>query len=345
MRIVTKKGVEITVLFELFGHIAVSFVPMAVPLSLLFAMIYTLNRLSEDSEIVAIRAMGINKFKLLMPFLLIGAFCAVSVFSLNRNLIPYSKRLFKNTVIALTSKGFLSDIKAEQFYTEIPNIILFAEGVENKGENLENVFIQINKPESNQVIMAKKGHLIKNNETASTALNLRLDLFDGNIVTMKSNEEIEKILFEKYEFPIVSSSDNKFVNKESMKSNKVLLQTMKETEEKLKNKDKLSKVDLDNTERSYYRSRLEYWTRFNVPVQCLVFVLLGFVFGVKKGRGHTKNTSVKALLIVILYYILFFGGISMAKKGKIPSHLAVFLPTAIVLVIASRYYKNLDWQS
>ena len=163
---------------------------MAVPLSLLFAMIYTLNRLSEDSEIVAIRAMGVNKFKLLKPFLIIALFCAVSVFSLNRNLIPYSKRLFKNTVIALTSKGFLSDIKSEQFYTEIPDIILFAENVEDKGETLNDVFIQISGANEEKVIMAQRGLLNKNKPGSSTALNLRLDLYDGNITTIKGDDEI-----------------------------------------------------------------------------------------------------------------------------------------------------------
>ena len=122
--------------------------------------------------------------------MIIALFCAVSVFSLNRNLIPYSKRLFKNTVIALTSKGFLSDIKSEQFYTEIPDIILFAENVEDKGETLNDVFIQISGANEEKVIMAQRGLLNKNKPGSSTALNLRLDLYDGNITTIKGDDEI-----------------------------------------------------------------------------------------------------------------------------------------------------------
>ena len=351
MRIVTKKGVEITVLFELFGHIAISFIPMAVPLSLLFAMIYTLGKLSEDSEIVAIRAMGVNKITLFAPFLIIGIISAVSVFSLNRNIIPYSKGLFKNTVIALTSEGFLSDIKKEQFYTEIPGIILFAEDVKNSGQELEKVFIKIKSKSNEKIIMAQKGNLIKNQDHSTTGLNLRLDLYNGNIVTINSEDEMEKIIFDKYEFPITSGSENKFVNKDSMRSNDELLKNIEATRKyiesikKSKLKPQRKEEIINDKEGSIRRSNLEYWSRFNVPIQCLAFVLLGFVFGVKKGRGKNRNTSVFILIFLIIYYALFFTGVSMVKKGELPAELVVFLPTTILLIVGAHYYRKLDWSS
>ena len=344
MRLVTKKGVGLTVLLELFAHIAISFSPMAVPLSLLFAMIYTLNKLSEDSEIVAIRSMGARKIDLFKPFLVIGLILAVTIFSLNRNLIPYSKRLFKNTVVTLTSKGFLADIKKEQFYTDIPGVILFAEDVTSSGKEMENVFIKLKKSAGkDKVIMAKKGVLNKPEGAAATELNLRLDLYNGNIISLKDNTEVEKIIFDKYEFPIVSSSSVGFVNKDSMRSSDELSAIIDDLKQKIKNEKR--KDISEELKSSFRRTSLEYWTRFNVPLQCLAFVLLGFVFGVKKGRGRSQNTSAIALIVTIFYYALFFGGISLAKKGTLPAFIVIFLPTIIIFGIASWYYKKLDWAS
>jgi lipopolysaccharide export system permease protein len=348
MRIVTKKGVEITVLFELFGHIAMSFLPMAVPLSLLFSMIYTLNKLSEDSEIVAIRAMGVNKRQLFAPFIIVGLICAVTIFSLNRNIIPYSKRLFKNTVITLTSKGFLADIKKEQFYTDIPGVTLFAEEVSPDSKIMTNVFIKLKKSRGqDKIMMAKKGVLIKDNVKTPGSLNLKLDLYDGNIISLnKEGKELEKILFDKYEFPIVSGSSNSYVNKDSMRSTDELIVEISKAKANLaKAKAAKNENDIKRYTSRYSKSTLEYWTRFNVPFQCIAFVLLGFVFGVKKGRGRAKNTSVLALLITILYYVLFFTGVSMAKKGTVPPYIVVFLPTFIVSLIGAYFYKKLDWAS
>lgn len=350
MRIVTKKGVDLIVFFELLGHIAMSFLPMAVPLSLLFSLIYCLNKLSEDSEIVALRAMGIPKIKIFMPFLLIGILCSVTIFSLNRSLIPYSKRLFKNTLITLTSKGFLADIKKEQFYTDIPKVILFAEEVEEGGKYMENVFIKLkNNNDKDKVIMAKKGVLVKSSEQDGPSLSLKMDLYEGNIISLnKGGEEVEKILFEKYEFPIVSSSSGRFVNKDSMKPNEVLVRDLKIERGRIvreSGKKKQNKKLIKNLENRVRKIELEYWTRFNVPLQCIAFVLMGFVFGIKKGRGKSKNTSAIALILTIFYYVLFFSGVSMVKKGTIDPAIAVFLPTIIIFIISSYYYKKLDWAS
>jgi len=348
MRIVTKKGVGLDVLFGLFGHMAMSFLPMAVPLSLLFSMIYTLNKLSEDSEIVAIRAMGVNKKQLFSPFIVVAIICAVSIYGLNRNIIPYSKRLFKNTVITLTSKGFLADIKKEQFYTEIPGVTLFAEGVSSDSKVMNNVFIKLKKSgDEDKVIMAKKGILNKDSSKSVGGLSLKLDLYDGNIVSInKEGKELEKILFQKYEFPIVSNSSSSYVNKDSMRSTDELVVEIARAKKKLKEAQAANdKRGIKNYTSRVSKSSLEYWTRFNVPFQCIAFVLLGFVFGVKKGRGRSKNTSVLALLITILYYILFFTGVSLAKKGSVPPYAVVFLPTVIVSFIGAHYYRKLDWAS
>ena len=320
---------------------------MAVPLSLLFSIIYTLNKLSEDSEIVAIRAMGVNKRQLFAPFLVIAIICAVAIYGLNRNIIPYSKGLFKNTVVTLTSKGFLADIKKEQFYTDIPGVTLFAEEVSSDGKVMTNVFIKLKKSgDEDKVISAKKGILNKDS-TQGQGLNLKLDLYEGNIISINgAGAELEKILFEKYEFPIVSNSSSSYVNKDSMRSTDELVLEMAKNKKKLAEAIKKNdKNKINDYKRRLGRTGLEYWSRFNVPFQCVAFVLLGFVFGVKKGRGRSKNTSVLALLITILYYILFFTGVSLAKKAKVPPYAVVFLPTVIVSFIGAYYYKKLDWAS
>ena len=56
-KILINKAVEVQAVFELVGHIALSFLPLAIPISAYFATIFTLNRLSEDSEVIALRSL------------------------------------------------------------------------------------------------------------------------------------------------------------------------------------------------------------------------------------------------------------------------------------------------
>jgi lipopolysaccharide export system permease protein len=353
IRIVTNKGVEIWVVFELMGHIALSFIPMAVPLSVLFATMYTLNKMSEDSEIVAMRSFGLTKLQLFTPFLILGFIVAVLTNTMGREMIPYSKTLFKNTIIQLTSKGMMTDIKAGQFFTEIPKVTLFAEDVKGNGNILHEVFIRMDNDNGlEQLIYAEKGVLIKQSISEYLTPSMRLHLTNGNIVKRNSQkQEVEKVLFEQYDFPIVSGGDlYGFVTKDSMRTNNELKEVINQYR---KDKENIEIDGVAEHERGAYggiierlpRSELEYWGRINAGIQILTFVLIGFGLGIKKGRGRTRNSGVMGLVVLTTYYALFFLGISMARKQQIPTIAAVFAPTLIAAIIGSYFYRKVDWLS
>lgn len=334
------------------GHIAVSFLPMAVPLSVLFATIFTMNKLSEDSEIVAMRSFGLTKQVLLIPLLLLGLFIAGMIFVLNRNLIPHSKTQFKNTIIKLTSQGNMTDIKPGQFFTEIPKVTLFAEKVNTGGTKLQEVFISQKNGEEEQVIFARRGAMIKQSSGKLRTPTLRLHLEDGNIVKQSGDGKVEKIIFSEYDFPVLSGGELPgFVTKDSMRSNAELEKVIRQREERLSelaSQKEMSQAQINERGEILSRqpkSQLEYWSRFNTPLQVLLFIFLGFSLGIKKGRGRTKNSGSLGLFFLIGYYVLFFGGVSLARKGTLPAYSVVYLPTILSLLLGVRLYRKLDWQS
>lgn len=325
---------------------------MAIPLSALFAAIYTMNKMSEDSELVAMRSFGLTKKVLLTPFVLLGVLIAGVILVLNVNLIPHSKTQFKNTLIKLTSQGVAADIKPGQFYTDIPGVTLFAEKVTDGATKLESVFILMDKDEEEQVIVAKKGALIKQDLGELRVPMLRLYLEDGNIAKFSEDKSIEKILFDQYDFPVISGGSLPgFVSKDSMKSSSSLWKEIKErsiTYNYLSSLDERSDVQEryhQDLRRNLARSKLEFWGRVNTPFQVLTFIILGFCLGVKRGRGRSKSSSWTGFIVLISYYALFFTGLSMAKKATIPALVAVFSPTVLAIMLAIYYYRRLDWQS
>ncbi len=355
IKILTSKGVEILAVLELMAHISISFLPMAVPLSALFAMIFTLNKLSEDSEVVAMRSFGLKKHTLFLPFVFLSIMIAAMIFVLNRNLIPYSKTIFTNSIIHLTSKGNMTDIKSGQFFTEIPGITLFAEDVTEGGVKLSEVFILQKKEVGEHIIFAKRGALIKQSLGELRSPGMRLHLEEGNIVKFSDGKETEKILFEEYDFPVLSGGGLPgFVTKDSMRSNAELKAVIKEREveiarlSKLDSENKLSgnqKNTFNNLKKDLPKSEIEYWTRFNTPLQVILFMFLGFSLGIKRGRGKSKSSGSLGMFFLIGYYVLFFTGVSLAQKGVAPTYVVVFTPTLITFILGSYFYRNLDWQS
>jgi len=209
---------------KLVGNIALTFVPLSLPIAVFFSTIYCLNRLSSDSEYIAMRAGGMTKFRILVPFIIIASILSASVYQLNQNVIPHSNKEFRQKINYLTSSGLLAGIKEGQFFTLIPNLTLFATESTKYGRNLKEVFLHIVEKEgSEKVIFADRGELIFERSNESLSEKLTLTLYDGNIIGQADGNNVEKILFEKYIFPVSQQQfDDRLSIKETMLTSKEL---------------------------------------------------------------------------------------------------------------------------
>ena len=64
--------------------------------------------------------------------------------------------------------------------------------------------------------------------------------------------------------------------------------------EALKAKGKISpeqENDLNDIKKYLPKSEIEFWTRYNTPIQVILFMFLGFSLGIKRGRGKTKSSG------------------------------------------------------
>src|SRR5438045_1349639 len=64
-------GVGIGVVGQIIMYLSISFLPALLPMSLLFAVIMTYGRLSNDSEIVALKASGMSMLTITAPAFLL----------------------------------------------------------------------------------------------------------------------------------------------------------------------------------------------------------------------------------------------------------------------------------
>jgi lipopolysaccharide export system permease protein len=347
-KFIVAKGVDLSSLGLLFFHLAVSFLPLATPLSVLFAVLYGLNKLSEDMEIVAMRAFGASRFQLLTPFLIVGLFISGVLFSLNRSTIPHSKRDVRNTYIKLASKAMLKQIRQEEFFGDIPGITMYASSVGLDGREMKDLFLFLSdkKTKEQQIILAREGTLSGGQE--GDLSNFQIILKDGSI--LKRNEkkgELAKIFFETYSFPPFKKiPEVGTISKASMKPNKELKAQIEiSRKEYLKALESGDKRQIKERRRSFYRNQLEYYLRINSPIVILGFILLAFSVGARIGSGRQKSSSMRMLFVLIPYYALFFLGVSQVKSGNLNPLIAVFVPTVLFLVVAWWSYKKVDWVS
>lgn len=341
MEVLVTRDISLLFVLGLIGNIALTFIPLSLPIAVFFSIIYCLNRISLDSEYIAMRAGGMTKASILVPFLAIAGLLTISVFQLNQNIIPESNKSFRQKVTFLASSGLLAGIKEGQFFTSIPNVTMFATDSTKYGRNLREVFLHVDEPKSGKerVIFAKRGELRFDRNPETLTEKLTLNLFDGNIIGKDQEQGLEKIHFEEYVFPISQGQfkDN-FEVKETMLSSKELGEVLKMTAQE-------ARATYDFNAKEFFNAKYEYWNRINGALICLIFSFLGFTLGITGTRGKKSSAGIVGLMCLILYYGIFFSLVSLARSGSVPIPLAVFTPSLLMLFLGIRFYKKLDWQS
>lgn len=337
--LIMSRDISVPFLLGLLGDLALTFIPLALPIATFFSMVFCVNKLSTDSEYVAMRAAGLRKGRLFTPFLLVSLILATSSFFLVQEIIPYTNRDFKRRVNFLTSSGLIAAIKEGQFFTAVNGITLFPSKAGPDGRNLEDVFLHVKEKNSERVIMAKKGELIYERDSKTLVEKLTLNLFNGTITGLKGENDIEKILFQKYSLPLSQNRFSERINpRETMLTRKELSQVLKMTPEEAEQKYRFNKKDMFN-------AQYEYWNRYNMPVVCLLLTLLGFGLGVKESRGKGRNSALWGLGSLIIFYGVFFGLVGAARAGSLPVPLAMLIPDLLLLAAGLYFYRKLDWNS
>ncbi|MEX1099931.1 MAG: LptF/LptG family permease, partial [Bacteriovoracaceae bacterium] len=199
LQLMSSEEVSFGFVMGLMGDVAITLVPMAIPLSIFFSVIFSLGRMSGDSEYVALRAAGLEKSNLLKPFLAVGFLVAVNVYYLNQELVPEAHTRVRKKIKILSSASLIQGIKGGKFFTSIPNVTIFPASMDSETLELSDIFLHIYEPGQvlDKVIWANNGKILHSKNPATGIETFKLFLSDGNITSFQSGEEdVEKILFE-----------------------------------------------------------------------------------------------------------------------------------------------------
>lgn len=119
------KGLEMTVLAELFFYAAVTMVPMALPLAILLASLMTFGNLGERSELTAIKASGISLLKVMRPLIILVMCIAVGAFFFQNDVLPKAQVKMWTLLFSMKQKSPEVEIPEGVFYDQITGYNLY----------------------------------------------------------------------------------------------------------------------------------------------------------------------------------------------------------------------------
>ncbi len=306
-------GVSLKIIGEILGYIIISLLPALLPMALLFSVVLTYGRLSQDSEIVAMKASGISMATLLSPALILALL--VGVISAQTSFIigPWGNRQFEVLFTRLADAKVSAVIKEGTFAEGFFDMVVYANEVDSKSGVLKKVFIYDEKNSDVPLtIIAKSGSIISDPDRPGQRVLLRLN--NGEIHRQELTHT--KISFDSYD---VHFSEPDVIS-ERAKSPQSL--TLHEIRERLKEKIK------DPEER--YVLQTEFHKRWAISILCVVFAAIGVGLGTTTNRRAAKaGGMVLCIGIIVLYWILYIAAEGAARSGSIPASLAIWTPNLI----------------
>ena len=127
------KGLGFKVILEFMMWGTCTILPLSLPLATLLASMMTLGQMTENNELLAIKASGVSLVRVMIPLTIVSAFIAVGAFFVGNNLVPkaYNEIFTLRDDISRTKEEI--KIPSGTFYDGIDGYILRVEDQSKDG--------------------------------------------------------------------------------------------------------------------------------------------------------------------------------------------------------------------
>ena len=315
VELIINKGVPLMMVLKLFLTLVPYLLSYTLPIALLSAVLLSFGRLSSDNEIIAIRTGGINMFRLIFPFWILGIILSLFAVMLNDRVIPKSHFAFRKAIVDVGVKNPAAALEAGTFITSFEKYVLFIYHINNN--KLSGIRIyepQEGKP--TRTIVAKRGEFISFPEKMMVKLKLIDGTSDEPDPSNPSN--FYKLNFKTYfmNMDLGKGASGKIVDKKPKDM------TIREL--------KIEMAKFDPIGIDILPLITDLHKRIAMAVSCFIFILLGAPLAIiTRQRARAINFGL-SFLIVGVYYLLLMGAEALSLQGIIAPGLSMWLPNIIL---------------
>ena len=315
-----------------------SFLVLSFPMSVLLSTLLAYSKLSSNSEILALRSLGIKTWRMIIPALVLSIFMTGLTFYFNNSLVPlsnkYSEVLLRNglgksisiekgTDIFFKGYGSFTDPETNESTDRntFRNKIFFAREVENNV--MKNVTVlDFSKLGYKQILTADEG--------VFDSVNSEWIFKNGRMITLDKGGNTTSIGFKNYFYPLGDGPLK--VSKIPGDANEMTLSQAFEAR-------KIYKEIGDVKEARKMSVRIH--EKFTLPFACLVFGLIGSSLGAKHNLRSSKSQGFGlSVILILLYYVISFVSSSLGVKGALTPFLSAWLPVFISLSVGFYLLKK-----
>ncbi|HHV62491.1 MAG TPA: LPS export ABC transporter permease LptG [Firmicutes bacterium] len=269
------------------------------PMSVLLGTLLCFGRLSDSSEIVAMRAAGVSTRSIIAPAILLAVVMSLFTVFLNETIVPASNQASQDILWSVTNRGkplTEKDIVIKTFRDGRLDRLVYAEEFDADKKELTNVTVQdFRNGKLVRVTNAPKAIWDRNRWWFMNGA--MYDIVDGNrmvSVTFKTHESL-------------------------------IAQAPEEIARRQKTPQEMGISEL----RAYIRMLreqgqnvsallVELYLKLAIPFASLVFALVGAPLGIRTRRSSSSLGFGTSIILIFIYYVIMSMGTAFGQRGSVP---------------------------
>jgi len=293
-----------------------------IPMATLIGVLLGLGRMSADSEIIALTALGISRGRILRPVAVLATSGALLTLVMTCWLGPLALRTFRSVQAELITSQISFQLQPRVF-EERPRLVLYINDITASGTQWHGVFLAETGGESgSRLTLAKNAIVIAEPEQGK--LELHLQGGTTHEFAREDPDHYSVTAFGQNDLPLEVSG---------------LVPT--------------APVQLNNPERSlqdlfrdhgpgWREARVELHRRFAFPMACFAFALIAVPLGAQPRRGGRAAGSLIAVILIASYYLLSVMGAGLARQGAVTPSAGSWVADVVLALLGLALFPRME---
>jgi len=325
MDLVSGKGQTILIFLQVTLLTLPALVMIIAPIALFAAVLYTLNKLNTDSELIVMSAAGMAPMRVAKPLGILTLFVMILVGYITIFAMPDSFRTLRDMLTKIRA-DVVTKFLQEGRFTTIDKGITFHYREKSPGGAMQGILIHdARDPTRQTTYLAERGQIVESNGSAYIILE------NGSVHRqLQSNRDNSIVAYDRYAIDLdqFGADGDKIVYKPRERSTFDLLN-----------------VDPNDTYAQLQggRFRAELHERFANPLYPLASMLIGFaaLAGAKTTRQGRGSAIAAAVIAMVALRIAGFGASSLAARSAIWTPLIYAVPLGASLLAAAIAWRSM----
>ena len=315
--LIINKGVDIFDILRIVVLLIPRLLSFTIPTSALTAILLVFGHMAQNNEIIAMKASGINIFRMLLPIIILSIVLSLVSLIMNDQILPKTHFAYRKALKNILVKQPLAYLEAGRFIKDFEGYVIFVREID--GTTLKNITIyQPHDDKPTRTIIAESGEIVSDPVKKTVSLKL----YNGTSDEPNPDDPsvIYKLDFETFILPPFD------VGASNTLSKKTKDMTIDELVHKMQTKGlkDFRRRDLIN------KLRAEIHKKIAFSFAPFVFTIIGLPLALITHRGEAVISFGLSLAVITVYYIMFAWANTVAIQGIILPSVALWLPNVVL---------------